>query len=50
MADTYAGVPSRSRPGSELTRGRALHQDNFYVRVEPGTCVATCPKSTGCTA
>jgi hypothetical protein len=24
-------------PGS---RGQALHQDNFYLRVEPGTCVA----------
>jgi len=21
-------------------RGQALHQDNFYLRVEPGTCVA----------
>ena len=21
-------------------RGQALHQDNFYLRVKPGTCVA----------
>ena len=21
-------------------RGQALHQDNFYLRVEPGTCIA----------
>lgn len=26
------------KPGG--SRGQALHQDNFYLRVEPGTCVA----------
>jgi phytanoyl-CoA hydroxylase len=23
------------------SRGQALHQDNFYLKVEPGTCIAT---------
>ena len=22
-------------------RGQALHQDNFYLKVEPGNCIAT---------
>ena len=38
-------------PGS---RGQALHQDNFYLRAEPGTCVAAwmaldpCDEENGC--
>jgi len=38
-------------PGS---RGQALHQDNFYLRAEPGTCVAAwmaldrCDRANGC--
>ncbi len=35
-------------------RGQALHQDNYYLRVQPGTCMAawmaldTCDESNGC--
>lgn len=35
-------------------RGQALHQDNFYLRVEPGTCMAAwlalddCDEENGC--
>ena len=35
-------------------RGQALHQDNYYLRVQPGTCIAawmaldTCDESNGC--
>lgn len=35
-------------------RGQALHQDNFYLRVKPGTCMAawmaldSCDESNGC--
>lgn len=35
-------------------RGQALHQDNFYLRVKPGTCMAAwmaldpCDESNGC--
>ena len=35
-------------------RGQALHQDNYYLRVQPGTCVAawmaldTCDEANGC--
>lgn len=35
-------------------RGQALHQDNFYLRAEPGTCMAAwfaldaCDESNGC--
>ena len=35
-------------------RGQALHQDNYYLRVQPGTCVAAwmaldrCDESNGC--
>jgi ectoine hydroxylase-related dioxygenase (phytanoyl-CoA dioxygenase family) len=35
-------------------RGQALHQDNFYLRVQPGTCMAAwmaldrCDESNGC--
>lgn len=35
-------------------RGQALHQDNFYLRVQPGTCVAAwmaldrCDEENGC--
>ena len=25
---------------SRRARGQALHQDNFYLRVKPGTCMA----------
>ncbi|MCA9837158.1 MAG: phytanoyl-CoA dioxygenase family protein [Trueperaceae bacterium] len=38
-------------PGS---RGQALHQDNFYLQVQPGTCIAAwlalddCDESNGC--
>src|SRR5262249_7898503 len=38
-------------PGS---RGQALHQDNFYLRVQPGTCMAAwlaldrCDEDNGC--
>lgn len=38
-------------PGS---RGQALHQDNFYLRVQPGTCMAAwmalddCDEANGC--
>jgi ectoine hydroxylase-related dioxygenase (phytanoyl-CoA dioxygenase family) len=38
-------------PGS---RGQALHQDNFYLRAEPGTCIAAwmaldaCDEENGC--
>lgn len=38
-------------PGS---RGQALHQDNFYLRVQPGTCMAAwmaldpCDEENGC--
>jgi phytanoyl-CoA hydroxylase len=38
-------------PGS---RGQALHQDNFYLRAEPGTCMAAwmaldvCDEANGC--
>ncbi|PLT46636.1 Phytanoyl-CoA dioxygenase, peroxisomal precursor [Paenibacillus pasadenensis] len=38
-------------PGS---RGQALHQDNFYLKVEPGTCIAAwtavdrCDEENGC--
>ena len=38
-------------PGS---RGQALHQDNFYLRAEPGTCIAAwmaldrCDEANGC--
>jgi ectoine hydroxylase-related dioxygenase (phytanoyl-CoA dioxygenase family) len=38
-------------PGS---RGQALHQDNYYLRVQPGTCMAAwmaldpCDESNGC--
>lgn len=35
-------------------RGQALHQDNYYLRVQPGTCIAawmaldTCNEANGC--
>ncbi|MGQ9488096.1 MAG: phytanoyl-CoA dioxygenase family protein, partial [Armatimonadota bacterium] len=35
-------------------RGQALHQDNFYLRVQPGTCIAAwmaldpCDEENGC--
>jgi ectoine hydroxylase-related dioxygenase (phytanoyl-CoA dioxygenase family) len=35
-------------------RGQALHQDNYYLRVQPGTCIAawmaldTCDEANGC--
>jgi ectoine hydroxylase-related dioxygenase (phytanoyl-CoA dioxygenase family) len=35
-------------------RGQALHQDNYYLRVQPGTCIAAwmaldrCDEETGC--
>ena len=35
-------------------RGQALHQDNFYLRVKPGTCMAAwlplddCDEDNGC--
>lgn len=35
-------------------RGRALHQDNFYLRVQPGTCITAwmaldpCDEANGC--
>src|SRR3954452_20174648 len=35
-------------------RGQALHQDNFYLKVEPGTCIAAwmalddCDEANGC--
>ena len=35
-------------------RGQALHQDNFYLRVQPGTCMAAwmalddCDEENGC--
>lgn len=37
-----------------MARGQALHQDNYYLRVQPGTCVAAwmavdrCDEETGC--
>jgi len=36
------------------TRGQALHQDNYYLRVQPGTCIAawlaldSCDDESGC--
>ena len=35
-------------------RGQALHQDQYYLRVQPGTCIAAwmavdrCDRETGC--
>jgi ectoine hydroxylase-related dioxygenase (phytanoyl-CoA dioxygenase family) len=35
-------------------RGQALHQDNFYLRAQPGSCIAawmaldTCDEANGC--
>ena len=35
-------------------RGQALHQDNFYLRAQPGTCLAAwmaldpCDEANGC--
>jgi phytanoyl-CoA hydroxylase len=44
LADLYGEEPLAAQsmfyfkpPGA---RGQALHQDNFYLRVEPGTCIA----------
>jgi phytanoyl-CoA hydroxylase len=37
-----------------LARGQALHQDQYYLRVQPGTCIAawlaldTCDEENGC--
>src|SRR5947199_7709222 len=53
MLDTRLAVPLEDLLGEEPlaaqsmlyfkpagARGQALHQDNFYLKVEPGTCIA----------